>query len=179
MKKVLILTGSANRNDTSLLLADKFEEGVMNAGNIVKRYNTEFLNIKGCIGCNYCKHNNGTCIQNDDFIIIKENLIKSDIVVFVTPLYYFDMSAQLKLVIDRLHTISSELSKKKIGTFLISTQASPLENTADVLKLHYKTITDYLKWSDLGMLIAKGVPSRKIIEKTDYPEMARKLRENI
>lgn len=179
MKNILILTGSAHKNGTSLLLADEFERGAIHSGNTVKRYDTAFLNVKGCVGCNYCRNNNDVCLQKDDFKTIKESLIESDVVVFVTPVYYFDMSAQLKAVIDRFHCISSELGKKTREAFLISTQASPSDDTSKVLKLHYKTIIDYLKWTDKGMLIAKGVPSRDVIIKTNYPDEARKLGENI
>ena len=174
-----MLTGSAHKNGTSLLLADEFEKGAKDKNNTVKRYDTAFLSIGSCIGCNHCRNNNRDCIQKDDFGLIKNDLLKSDIVVFVTPLYYFDMSAQLKKVIDRFHSISGDLSKKQRSAILISTQASPLESTAEVLKMHYHAIIDYLNWENLGMIIAKGVPSKKSIEKTDYPQIAKKLGENI
>ncbi len=179
IKNILILTGSAHKNGTSLLLADEFENGAISSGNNVIRHDAAFLNVNGCMGCSYCRNNNGVCMQNDDFNAIKENLIKADVVVFVTPLYYFDMSAQLKTVIDRFHSMSSKLSEKPRGAILISTQASPSDSTSDVLKLHYKTMIDYLKWSNYGMLIAKGVPSREAIIKTNYPDEAKKLGENI
>ena len=179
LKNILILTGSAHKNGTSLLLADEFEKGAKDTGNNVKRYDTAFLSIGSCIGCNHCRNNNGDCIQKDDFGLIKNALFESDIIVFVTPLYYFDMPAQLKKVIDRFHSISSDLSKKQRGAILISTQASLSESTADVLKMHYHAIIDYLNWESLGMVIAKGVPSKESIECTDYPQMAKKLGENI
>ena len=179
LKNILILTGSAHKNGTSLLLADEFEKGAKNKGNKVRRYDTAFLNIGSCTGCNYCRSHNGKCVQKDDFCLIKNDLIPSDIVVFVTPIYYFDMSAQLKTVIDRFHSMSNDLSQKHRGAILISTQASHSESTADVLKMHYHAILNYLNWENVGTIIAKGVPSKESIERTNYPQMARKLAENI
>ena len=45
-----------------------------------------------CLGCGHCGMD-GECVQKDDNIIIKETLLESDMVVFVTPIYYFGMSA--------------------------------------------------------------------------------------
>ena len=179
MSKIVILTGSAHKNGASSLLADNFEKGAQKTKNNIIRYDTAFLNVKGCKGCNYCRNNNGICCQKDDFEKISKSIIDSDIVVFVTPLYYFDMSAQLKTVIDRFHAISNILNKKKKGTFLITTQASPLEDTTKILVLHYKKIIDYLKWDDYGILIAKGVMSSNDIINTTYLSQAERLGESI
>lgn len=179
MKNVLILTGSAHRQGTSLLLADEFEKGALKSGNKIKRYDTAFLNVGACKSCNCCRKNNSNCIQKDDFNLIKNDLIQSDIVVFITPIYYFGMSAQLKTVIDRFHSISSGLEEKQRGTILITTQASPLDNTADALISHYKNIIDYLKWENIGILIAKGVPTREVLATTNYPQVAEKMGKNI
>lgn len=179
MKNILILTGSAHKQGTSLLLADEFEKGALESGNKIKRYDTGFLSVGACKGCNYCRKNNGNCIQKDDFYLIKNDLIKSDIVVFIMPIYYFGMSAWLKTVIDRFHSMSSDLGEKQRGTILITTQASPLDSTADVLVSHYKNIIDYLKWENRGMLIAKGVPTREALETTNYHQTAKEMGKNI
>ena len=136
MKNITVLTGSANKNGTSHLLADKFEQGAIHSQNKVMHFDVGILNVNGCSGCNYCRKNGGLCYQTDDFILVKESLLKSDVVVFVTPLYYFGMSAQLKTVIDRFHSISGKLSEKVRSGVLISTQASPLDSTAKVLISH-------------------------------------------
>ena len=54
----------------------------------------------------------GPCCQNDDMAGLKEQILASDMVVFVTPLYYFGMSAQLKTVIDRFYSFNGQLSAK-------------------------------------------------------------------
>lgn len=178
MKNILILTGSAHKTGTSLLLADEFEKGAM-SGNKIKRYDTAFLNVGACKGCNYCRKNNGNCIQKDDFDLIKNDLIKSDMVVFVTPIYYFGMSAQLKTVIDRFHCMSSDLGEKQREAILITTQASPLDDTADSLVIHYKSIIEYLKWENRGIIVAKGVPTREALENTNYSQVVKEMGKNV
>ena len=107
--------------------------------------------------------------------MIREKLLQSDAVVFITPVYYFDMSAQLKVVIDRFHAIGNELRKKSRKSMLIATCANPDARTADVLQLHYDRILEYLCWEDSGRMIATGVLDRKDIEKTGYLKQANKL----
>ena len=112
INNILILTGSPRKNGTSNLLAEQFEQGAISCGNKVKKFDTAFLNISSCVGCEVCRNNQTSCFKKDDFDEIKDVILNSDIVVFVTPVYYFGMSAQLKMVIDRFHSISKELQRK-------------------------------------------------------------------
>ena len=98
---------------------------------------------------------------------------------FLYTIDIYGMSAQLKTVIDRFHCMSSDLGEKQREAILITTQASPLDNTTDALISHYKNIIDYLKWENRGMLIAKGVPTREVLETTNYPQAALEMGENI
>lgn len=160
------------------MLADKFEHGALSCKNKVKRFDTAFLNISGCSGCEICRNQN-VCFKEDDFNNIKKALLNSDVVVFVTPVYYFGMSAQLKMVIDRFHSISKELQNKSRKTILMMTAASPNKSVADALILHYKMILKYLRWENLATLLATACPTREEIERSDYPCQARKLGEDL
>ena len=179
LKNILILSGSPHKNGTSSALLDRFEEGARSNGNEVTRRNVAFLNINGCLGCNNCKINKGICSQVDDFSMIKDDIRKSDVVVFATPLYYFGMSAQLKQVIDRFHSIGDELKNKKRQTILISTQTNPSQEITEALIDHYKMIINYWGWDIIDMLIATAVPTLEELIKTDYLEKAKELGERI
>ena len=63
-----------------------------------------------CIGCVSCGYD-GPCVQKDDMEQIKQDILSADMVVFVTPLYYYGMSAQLKILIDRFCAFN-EVSKE-------------------------------------------------------------------
>ena len=58
------------------------------------------MKINGCLGCEYCHtKGEGKCIQNDDLAKIMPAYLESDMIVYATPIYYFDMSAQLAAAI--------------------------------------------------------------------------------
>ena len=63
---VLIIKGSPHEKGTTSLLAKKFEEGARAAGHVVQEIDAAHVDIKSCLGCNYCRKNNGICIHNDD-----------------------------------------------------------------------------------------------------------------
>lgn len=178
MKKIVVLTGSFHKNGTSFLMADEFVRGAKKAGNVVDRFDTAHMNIRGCMGCNACKIKEG-CICDDDFRFVIEAVMAADVVVFVTPIYYYGMTAQLKAVIDRCHSVSEKLIGKPKQSVLISTCSDTDMNTAKPLHMHYEAIADYLQWENIGEMTALGVPDRASLEKTDYPLMARRFGESI
>ena len=94
--KIVILTGSPHKNGTSNTLVDEFIKGASEKGHLIKRYDTAFLDIHPCIGCDHCGMN-GTCAFNDDMIEILDTILASDLIVFATPIYYFVFLLKLKV----------------------------------------------------------------------------------
>ena len=93
--KIVVLTGSPHKKGTSALLADAFIAGAEAAGHSVTRFDCAFLHIGGCRGCDACRKSGGVCVQRDDMAEILPALIAADLVAFVSPIYYFGLSAQL------------------------------------------------------------------------------------
>jgi len=153
-------------------LADEFTAGAQGAGHEVRRFDAAFSQIGPCFACDTCLKNGGICVQKDDMLRLKELLHEADMIVFVTPLYYFGMSAQLKSVIDRFYGINALLAGKKsalMATCADDEAAAPM----DALVAHYELIMHYLKLRDCGRLLAFGVSARQEIEKSAYPAQAR------
>ena len=119
--KILVITGSPHKKGTSALLADNFIAGALEAGHEVFRFDTIFQVTQPCLACYYCRKNNHKCIQEDDMELVWDKLIAADMVVFVTPVYYFGMSAQLKKVIDRFFAINDLLRSKPKKAVLLAT----------------------------------------------------------
>ena len=92
--RIVMLTGSPHRRGTSALLADEFAKGAMAKGHSVQRFDTAFEDIGPCKACYYCAQHNGECIQKDAMQTILPAVLAADMVVLVTPLYFFQMSAQ-------------------------------------------------------------------------------------
>lgn len=63
--KIVVLTGSPHKNGTSNTLVNEFIRGAEENGHIIKRFDTPFLDIHPCIGCDHCGMN-GPCVFNDD-----------------------------------------------------------------------------------------------------------------
>lgn len=98
--KIIILQGSPNKKGSTSILAESFTKGALEAGHKVERFDLAKMNIHPCIGCVACGYE-GPCVQKDDNQQIREAILGADMVVFATPLYYYGMSAQLKIVVDR------------------------------------------------------------------------------
>lgn len=171
--KIAVITGSPHKAGTSALLADKFIGGAEAKGHEVFRFNAAFKNIHACTGCNACEMD-GPCIFKDDIEReLMPQLLAADLIVLVTPLYYYDMSAQLKTVIDRMHGRLRRFDGKK--SILMATAWNSSGWTFDALVDHYQSLVEFMHWQDMGMVLAPGCPTRDAIAKTNYPDEAFKL----
>ena len=90
-------------------MADEFIKGAKEKGHEIYRFDSTRADIKHCLGCNACAMGEKPCIHKDDFVELKEHLLNSDVIVFVTPIYYFGMTSTIKKVIDRFYSIDSKL----------------------------------------------------------------------
>ncbi|MHC1719211.1 MAG: flavodoxin family protein [Clostridiaceae bacterium] len=173
--KVLILAGSPHIGGTTALLADEFESGAMGAGHKIVRFDTAKLDVHPCIGCYYCRSNDGKCVYKDDMVKIYPELLTADAVVLSTPLYYFGMTAQLKSAVDRFFAINPLLRESRKKLYLLAAGNDTEAWAMDALKAHYYTLCRYLRWEEGGMVLAAGANSRKDVENSEYQKMARSL----
>ena len=106
-KNVVILNGSPRLNGNTAVLLQAFSEGATAAGHEVCRFDLSTMNVHPCIGC--CgggKDPNHPCTQRDDMGQIYSAILKADVVVWASPMYYWSVSAQLKIAIDRLFALA-------------------------------------------------------------------------
>jgi multimeric flavodoxin WrbA len=169
--KVTVITGSPHKKGTSALLADKFIEGAKEAGNEVFRFDAAFEDVKPCLACDYCASHDGECVRRDSMNEWYEKLIDSDMVIFVTPLYYYAMSAQIKAVIDRFHANNAKLAGNK-KAMLLATSYGADDWTMEALEKNYESILRFMNWNDAGKLFATGCPVREVIEQSNFPNKA-------
>ena len=87
---------------------------------------------------------------------IREALLDSDMVVFVTPLYYFGMSAQIKAVVDRFYAFNGQLMSRHLKAALICAAWNSDDWTMRDVSSHYGTICRYLGFEDVGQVLAVG-----------------------
>jgi len=173
--KIVMLTGSPHRQGTSALLADEFIAGASSKGHTVVRFDTAFEKVGPCRACYYCNKHNGECIQQDAMQKILPEVLSADMLVLVTPLYYYNMTAQLKTVLDRMMPQREALRKHHMKTAMLVTCGSNTGWNMDAIMAQYKVLQQYLPWEDQGVVLAKHVFASKDIEGTEYPAAARTL----
>ena len=104
MKKVIVISTSLRHGSNSDMLADRFAEGAKAAGKEVEKISLAGKHIEFCKGCLGC-HKLGHCVIKDDVNDIMEKVIKADVVCWATPIYYYEMSGQMKTLIDRMNAM--------------------------------------------------------------------------
>lgn len=173
--KILVLCGSPHVHGTTAFLADEFCQSAKEAGHEVIRFELAKLNIHPCIDCSHCRENDSNCVYNDDMCQIYPHLLTSDVIVLVTPLYYFGMTAQLKTAIDRFYAISPALRKMPKRVLLIAAGADDHAEVMDALKAHVEALCRYLHWQESGMVLALDAKTRIDVENSKYQLAARNL----
>ena len=106
MKKVLVISSSLRKNSNSEQLAVSFADGAKSAGNEVEIISLRDKEIKFCIGCLACQKTQ-RCFMHDDADTIREKMLYADVLVFATPIYYYEMSGILKTLLDRANPLYS------------------------------------------------------------------------
>lgn len=172
---ILLLFGSPHMKGTTDMLATSFEKGATAAGHIVKRFDVAKLDIHSCLGCNHCRENNEVCVYQDDMQSLHEPLLQTDMVVFVTPTYYFGICSQLKKVIDRFYAINGKLKGAPKKACLLAACGDRADWAIRAVEANYVSICRYLGWENAGEVLAIDVNTREDISKTDAPAQAEKL----
>lgn len=159
MSNIVILVGSMRKGGNTDLLAQAFAEGARK-NNTVEIVSVADYKVNPCIGCNSCFTREGNkCFQNDDMDQIYEKLRTAEVVVVASPVYFYGISAELKAVIDRLHTpMRNEFSIKKLALLLVG--AAQLPELFDAIKLQYQLILNFFHLEDVGMVLVRGVKDK-------------------
>lgn len=127
MKKVIVISTSLRHGSNSDMLADKFAEGARSAGNDVEKISLAGKEINFCKGCLACQ-TLGKCVINDDVNAIMAKVLEADVVAWATPIYYYEMSGQMKTLIDRMNALYP-LDYKFRDIYLLTVAAEEDEDT--------------------------------------------------
>lgn len=175
--KIVVVTGSPHRAGTSAYLADRFIEGAQAAGHEIFRFNAAFEDIHPCKGCDFCGMN-GPCVQKDAIEAkLIQKLVECHMIVLVTPLYYYGMSAQLKTIVDRFYSRTGSITGKK--SLLMATAYNSADWTMKALEYHYDTLVRYMNWQDVGRVLAIGCGARSLVESSRFGGDAYNIGKNL
>lgn len=178
MANILTLMGSPRINGNTDLLTDAFIEGARENGHNITKISVYKNKVNACINCSYCCNHDGECFQKDGMDEIYSLLDNAEIVVFASPLYFYNLSAQLKAIIDRFHAKTSVKKLKPKKCVLLAVGADDA-SAFDPMISTYKAIANYLKWEDIGILTVDNIEEKGAITKTDALKRAKALGSNI
>ena len=163
MKKVIVISTSLRAGSNSDMLADKFAEGAKASGNEVEKISLRGKEIKFCVGCLSCQ-STGACVFNDDVPAIMEKVLNADVVCWATPIYYYEMSGQMKTLIDRTNPMYSQDYKFR-EVYMLSTAAEDEEWVPKRAEAGLTGWIDcYPKCELKGILFCGGVDAPRTIE---------------
>lgn len=133
MKNVVIISSTPRAGGNSEILATEFANGAIKAGNKVEMIYLRDYDLKYCQGCYACT--SGACIHDDGMDKLCKKLLSADVIVFATPVYFYSMSGQLKVFIDRLVPVYTQIHA---DIYIIATQWDPdreiMENTINSIR---------------------------------------------
>ena len=104
MSNVLVISTSLRAKSNSDILTERLIAGAADAGHQVEHVSLKGKTIQFCKGCLACQKTQ-KCVLKDDANIIAEKVLAADTLVFVTPIYYYEMSGQMKTLLDRLNPL--------------------------------------------------------------------------
>lgn len=151
-KKVLIISTSLRGGSNSEILAKECERGAKDAG-----HDVEFLSLKGkelkfCVGCLSCLEK-GSCVLKDDVSEIMAKVKEAEVIVYATPIYYYEMSGQMKVLLDRLNPLyAMDYSFRDI--YMIATAAEDADSAFEKAYNGLQGWTDCFEKATLRGLVA-------------------------
>lgn len=150
--KITVLNGSPRKQNTAAMV-DAFAEGAKAAGHEVEVIQVGKMKIGGCLACEYCHGKGaGQCIQKDDMEKVMPAYKDCDMIVFASPIYYFDVTAQLSAAIQRVYAIGKPAKATRAALLLSSASPNPFEGAIAT----YRTMIGFMGLEDAGIITAAG-----------------------
>jgi len=172
---MLAISGSPRLSGNTNYLVDVALSAAQEAGASTKKLVLSEMNIKPCLAHDKCRSFK-RCFQNDDLCTVLDSYLEADGVILATPVYYWNMSAQMKMFIDRNYFVSVKGMHPKAKTLgmIVVAESEGVEDT-----LH--TLTRFVDWTfrvpTANRFIVTGYATKAgdIKKKPDVVENARDM----
>jgi multimeric flavodoxin WrbA len=162
--KVVSLLGSPRPASNSSAIAQQFMKTAAELGAETLSFELNHLNYRGCQGCYVCKTTLERCVLKDDLAEVLDAVSQADILVLATPIYFGEITSQLKGFMDRTFSYlvpdyrsnpnPSRLGPKKL--VFVQTQGHPDPEVFDI----FPRYEGFLKWegfTDTALIRACGI----------------------
>ena len=158
-KKVLILSGSPRKGGNSDILCDEFLRGAREAGHQVEKVRPTEKKIAPCLGCYYCASHGGECVRRDDMADLLQQMIDADVIVLASPVYFYSINAQLKMVFDRTYSTHPRYVNKEF--YFLFTSAADSDVVRDGALAGFRSWLECLPGAvEKGYVWGKGLSER-------------------
>ena len=178
-KKVVVLLGSPRKKGNSAILANRIIKGAQEAGAEVETFYLNGMNIRPCQGCYACqKKDSKGCVQDDDMQKIYPKLVEADAWVIASPVYWFTMSAQTKLFMDRclaLLAYGAQAFRKKVAIAMSYGDTDPFRSGCINALRTFQDSFHYVGAKIVGMVYGSAMEAGQIESQPALLEEAEKL----
>ena len=165
MKKIVILNGAGKKNGNTAAMIQAFKDGA--AGNEMTEFYLQTMQIHGCLDCGGCKRKEKgswePCVQKDDMGQIYAAVREADILVFASPVYWWDITGTLKTAIDRIYAalVNDSSGVPKETVLLMTSGGSTIDHMLD----WYRNLESWLQWKDIGTAMNDLEEAKRIGER--------------
>jgi len=179
-KKVLVILGSPRRKGNSATLASRVARGAKSAGAEVETIFLQSLKINPCNGCNACQERAAKgCAIKDDMQKIYPKLIEADAWVIASPVYWFTMSAQTKIFMDRCLALpayaKNPFAGKRIAIAMSYGDADPVKSGCVNALRTFQDAFRYTRSKIVGMVYGTAVEPGEIQKNRELMREAEEL----
>lgn len=159
-KNILVLTGGGRPGGNSEVLSDAFAEGAREAGHAVAVFHAGRNPMGSCVHCDHCWHDGKPCMITDDgFSDLRPLLEEAQMLVFCSPLYWYNLSGHLQCAIDRMYPYSRKDRLKDLQVreaMLLMCGESHFPRSFAGAAETYRQILGLRRWKDRGRLFVTG-----------------------
>ena len=173
---IVVLSGSPRKGANTDIMCAAFADAAREVGHAVEVVPVGRMKIAGCLGCQYCFSHDGECVQKDDMAGVLEKLRAADAVVFASPIYWFDITAQEKAAIDRMYAFGGVGFPFHKAALLLDSHSA---GVYDAAVAQYRATCAYCKWDDLGIVCVSGMIERDSMKTSPALDEVRALARGI
>ncbi|MGN8887418.1 flavodoxin family protein [Blautia sp. HCP28S3_G10] len=173
--KIIVINGSARKGNT-LTAINAFVKGA-GEKNEIEIIAPDKLNISPCMGCGVCQCHKG-CVAKDDTNPTIDKIAAADMILFATPVYWWGMTGQLKLVIDKCYCRGMQMKGKKVG-FIVVGGASTDNIQYELIGKQFECMAEYLSWDILFSKSYSANGKDELAENADVMEELETLGKNV
>lgn len=180
-QKILVVVGSPREKGNSATLARQVEAGAKSQGAEVESFRLHDMDLRPCTACESCRKELATgCVIDDDMQILYPKLRGADGMVIATPTYWFTVSAQTKMFMDRWYAFGGNeeyaaLTGKRIGIVMTYADLDPFVSGAVNALRTFQDAFNYVGAQIVGMVYGSASEAGEIARNEDLMERAYEL----